>query len=451
MNLATVPSDAVIVRSTIDLAHNLGLTVVAEGVEDEVALGMLIEYGCDSAQGYLFSRPVPGRGAHHLADRVGVRSGHGRGPRERQRHPARRAVRQRLAAAPLPPWRRCGSWSPAARAISARRSCACSATRATTSSGSTCSRRRSPPSSARSPTAPCVRDCVQGVDAVLHAATLHKPHVGSHGRGDFVDTNVTGTLNLLEEAVAAGVGRFVFTSTTSAFGRALTPPPGAPAAWITEDVAPVPRNIYGVTKTAAEDLCELVHRDHGLPCLILRTSRFFPESDDRDEVRATLRRRQPQGQRAALPPRRPRGRRQRAPAARSSARRSSASAATSSAPPRRSPATTSPSCAPTPRPSCAGCSPAYEAIYARRGWRMFPSLERVYVNARARERARLGAALRLRLRRSTASTAGEDPRSPLAARRRREGLPRGVDRALHRALTYRRSTASARCRWPSVS
>ena len=57
------------------------------------------------------------------------------------------------------------------------------------------------------------------------------------------------------------MSRFVFTSTTSAFGRALTPPPGAPAAWITEDVAPVPRNIYGVTKTAAEDLCELVHRD----------------------------------------------------------------------------------------------------------------------------------------------------------------------------------------------
>jgi diguanylate cyclase (GGDEF)-like protein len=57
INLASVSSDAVIVRSTIDLAHNLGLVVVAEGVEDEVALGMLIEYGCDSAQGFLFSRP----------------------------------------------------------------------------------------------------------------------------------------------------------------------------------------------------------------------------------------------------------------------------------------------------------------------------------------------------------------------------------------------------------
>jgi UDP-glucose 4-epimerase len=130
-----------------------------------------------------------------------------------------------------------------------------------------------------------VKRAVEGRDAVLHAATLHKPHVASHQRQEFVDTNITGTLNLLEEAVAAKVSRFVFTSTTSAFGRALTPPPGAPAAWITEDVAPVPRNIYGATKTAAEDLCELIHRDHGLPVLVLRTSRFFPEPDDRDEVR----------------------------------------------------------------------------------------------------------------------------------------------------------------------
>src|SRR4051794_13764991 len=126
-----------------------------------------------------------------------------------------------------------------------------------------------------------VRACVHGMDAILHAATLHKPHVATHPRAAFVETNVGGTLTLLEEAVAAAVGRFVFTSTTSAFGRALTPRAGAPAAWITEDVAPVPRNVYGATKTAAEDLCELVHRDHGLPCLILRTVRFFPEADDR--------------------------------------------------------------------------------------------------------------------------------------------------------------------------
>ncbi len=130
-----------------------------------------------------------------------------------------------------------------------------------------------------------VRSCLRGVTAVLHPATLHKPHVASHPRQAFVDTNITGTLTLLEESVAAGVGSFVFTSTTSAFGRALTPGEGRPATWITEDVVPVPRNVYGVTKTAAENLCELVHRDHGLPVVVLRTSRFFPEPDDRDEVR----------------------------------------------------------------------------------------------------------------------------------------------------------------------
>jgi UDP-glucose 4-epimerase len=131
----------------------------------------------------------------------------------------------------------------------------------------------------------CARRCMRGVDAVLHTATLHKPHLVTHSRQDFVDTNITGTLNLLEEAASAGVASFVFTSTTSAFGGALTPPPGAPAVWVTEDLRPVPRNIYGVSKIAAEDLCELFHRNHKLPCLILRTSRFFPEEDDRQSTR----------------------------------------------------------------------------------------------------------------------------------------------------------------------
>ncbi len=59
MGLPADGSDAVIVRSTIELAHNLGLTVVAEGVETEGALDLLVESQCDSAQGYLFSRPYP--------------------------------------------------------------------------------------------------------------------------------------------------------------------------------------------------------------------------------------------------------------------------------------------------------------------------------------------------------------------------------------------------------
>ena len=130
-----------------------------------------------------------------------------------------------------------------------------------------------------------LREIINGVQVVLHTATLHKPHVSTHSRQAFVDTNIMGTLNLLEGAVAGGVEAFIFTSTTSAFGDALTPPANAPAAWITEDVRPVPKNIYGVTKTAAEDLCELFHRTHGLSCLVLRTSRFFPEEDDNAETR----------------------------------------------------------------------------------------------------------------------------------------------------------------------
>ena len=130
-----------------------------------------------------------------------------------------------------------------------------------------------------------VRHHLKGVQAIIHAATLHKPHVATHPNQDFVETNLTGTLILLEEAMTAGVQTFVFTSTTSAFGSALTPAPGAPAAWITEDVVPVPRNIYGVTKLAAENLCELFHRQQRLATVVLRTSRFFPEADDDATIR----------------------------------------------------------------------------------------------------------------------------------------------------------------------
>lgn len=125
-----------------------------------------------------------------------------------------------------------------------------------------------------------VNECMKGVEDVYHTATLHKPHVASHSMQAFVDTNVSGTLALLQAAQANSVKSFVFTSTTSVFGDALRPPAGTPAAWITEDVRPIPKNIYGITKTAAEDLCSLFHRKCGLNCIILRTSRFFPEEDD---------------------------------------------------------------------------------------------------------------------------------------------------------------------------
>ena len=120
------------------------------------------------------------------------------------------------------------------------------------------------------------------VDAVIHSAALHKPDIERYPKQRFVDINVTGTLVLLEEAVAAGVGRFVFTSTTSLMiSSAIREGKGDRAVWIDESLAPLePRNIYGATKLAAENLCRLIHREHGLPVVVLRTSRFFPEEDD---------------------------------------------------------------------------------------------------------------------------------------------------------------------------
>lgn len=130
-----------------------------------------------------------------------------------------------------------------------------------------------------------VKRCMQGVDAVLHAATLHKPHVATHTRQAFIDTNISGTLNLLEEAAFNKVKAFIYTSTTSVFGRALRPSIEKSAVWVTEDLVPIPRNVYGVTKFSAEQLCRLFHFKFDLPCIVLRTSRFFPEEDDRKNIR----------------------------------------------------------------------------------------------------------------------------------------------------------------------
>jgi len=130
-----------------------------------------------------------------------------------------------------------------------------------------------------------VKKSMRGVDAIIHTATLHKPHIATHSRQDFVDTNITGTLNLLEEAKEHGVEAFIYTSTTSVFGNALVPPPDEPAAWITEDVTPIPKNIYGITKLAAENLCQLFHQNFNIPAIVLRTSRFFPEEDDNKLMR----------------------------------------------------------------------------------------------------------------------------------------------------------------------
>lgn len=119
-------------------------------------------------------------------------------------------------------------------------------------------------------------------DAVIHAGALHKPDIARYPQQAFIDVNVTGTLNLLEAAVQARVSRFVFTSTTSLMiSQAIRDEQADQAIWLDENAAPIePRNIYGVTKLAAEGLCRQHYLEHGLPVIILRTSRFFPEDDD---------------------------------------------------------------------------------------------------------------------------------------------------------------------------
>ena len=257
-----------------------------------------------------------------------------------------------------------------------------------------------------------LRSCMRGVDAVIHSATLHKPHVATHSKQAFVETNVAGTLAVLEGAIDAGISRVVYCSTTSVYGAALRPPHDRPAAWIDEEVEPIPRNIYGVTKRAAEDLCELFFRSHGLPCVVLRVSRFFPEVDDDPDlarqyddlnlkVNEFLYRRLDLADAvdahilAA----------ERAPGI--GFARYVVSATTPFAPVHLAQLRSD---APAVLRSLL---PEYEPIYRERGWRMFPGIDRVYVNDRARRE--LGWTPRFDFKHALdALRRGDDVFSPLA-------------------------------------
>jgi nucleoside-diphosphate-sugar epimerase len=257
-----------------------------------------------------------------------------------------------------------------------------------------------------------VHRCMKHVTTVLHAATLHKPHVATHSRQDFIDVNISGTLNLLEEAAAAGVSAFIYTSTTSVFGDALVPPPGEPAAWITEDVSAVPKNIYGVTKAAAEDLCQLFARNHALRTIVLRTSRFFPEEDDNPVIRtayadANIKTNEFLHRRVDI---------EDVVSAHLLAAQYAATAGfaryiiSATTPFARDDAAELRDHAPQ---VVRRYVPDYDAEFARRGWRMTPAIDRVYDNARAR--TELGWQPRHDFRALVARLkAGEDISSPLA-------------------------------------
>ena len=257
-----------------------------------------------------------------------------------------------------------------------------------------------------------VRRCIEGVHAVIHAASLHKPHLATHSKQDFIDVNITGTLVLLEEAAAAGVKSFVYTSTTSAFGQSLHPAPGDPAAWITEETPSIPKNMYGMSKVAAEGLCEIFHGRSGMSCLVLRTSRFFPEDDDKKATRteyedANTKANELLYRRADIEDM-------------VSAHLCAIERAPSLPFGRYIISATSPFRAEdlaqlgVDAPAVLRRRvPAYEAAYRSRGWKMFPTIDRVYVNEKARRelgwkpRHDFGSAL-------AKLAAGEDLRSALA-------------------------------------
>lgn len=120
-----------------------------------------------------------------------------------------------------------------------------------------------------------MRRAVDGVDAIVHAAALHAPHVGIVAETLFRQVNVEATVALAQLALERRIDRLVFTSTTALYGEASTPP--ATAGWVDEAVLPRPRTVYHRTKLAAESALEALSHREGLRVTVLRMSRCFPE------------------------------------------------------------------------------------------------------------------------------------------------------------------------------
>ncbi|WP_411962627.1 NAD-dependent epimerase/dehydratase family protein [Mesorhizobium sp. CO1-1-11] len=170
-------------------------------------------------------------------------------------------------------------------------------------------------------------------------------------------------------------------------------------------MSPEPRNIYGVTKLSAEHLCRLYHLQHGLPVVVLRTARFFPEADDMahaiEQSDANTKANELLFRRLMVED-----------AAQAHV------AALEKAP--ELGFDTFIICAPTPfqpedcealirdAPSVvARYFPEFPALYARKGWTMFSSIDRIYDASRARDR--LGFACRTSFADVLAALAAEDP------------------------------------------
>ncbi|QXC52885.1 NAD(P)-dependent oxidoreductase (plasmid) [Agrobacterium salinitolerans] len=121
-----------------------------------------------------------------------------------------------------------------------------------------------------------LRPVLRGADAVIHTAALHAPHVGTVPNEEFQRINVDGTRLIAREAIAAGVKRIVFTSTTALYGYAVSV---GSCTWIDEDTPPLPKSIYHQTKLEAENTLEEMAGPEFV-VRVLRMSRSFPEPGD---------------------------------------------------------------------------------------------------------------------------------------------------------------------------
>jgi len=117
-----------------------------------------------------------------------------------------------------------------------------------------------------------LKKLVDGVDAVLHVAAVYR--TAGHPDSYYREVNVEGTRRLLDAALAAGVRRFVHTSTVGVHGHVEVPPAD-------EDTPFAPGDVYQATKAEAETLALAYHRDHGLPVAVVRPSAIYGPGETR--------------------------------------------------------------------------------------------------------------------------------------------------------------------------
>lgn len=122
-----------------------------------------------------------------------------------------------------------------------------------------------------------VRDALEGVDVVVHAAALHGIHLSDHSSRDFYELNVTGTFNVWDAAVQGGARGVVFSSTMGVYGDTRQPMGETDVVLLREDLPLRPSEVYGWTKLVGEELCRYHYREHGIPSIALRFGMFVPE------------------------------------------------------------------------------------------------------------------------------------------------------------------------------